>query len=188
MRWDTFVGMVFSNLIAFFIILTAAVTLHASGKTDIGSSAEAALALRPVAGPFAFLLFSLGIIGTGLLAVPVLAGSSAYAVGESQGWKTGLEHKPAEARGFYAVIVASMALALVFIFSPLDPIRTLFWSAVLNGIISVPIMAAMMLVATRKDEMGQFVATTWQRITGWTATLVMAAAAIAMLLSFGMTR
>lgn len=181
MRWDTFVGMAFSNLIAFFIILTTAVTLHAAGKTDIQTSAQAALALKPIAGPFAFSLFSLGIIGTGFLAVPVLAGSSAYAVGETRGWKTGLEHKPSEAKGFYAVIVAVMVLALGAVFSPLDPIKALFWSAVLNGVISVPIMAAMMVVANRRHEMGQFVATAGQRIFGWTATIVMAVAVVAML-------
>jgi NRAMP (natural resistance-associated macrophage protein)-like metal ion transporter len=181
MRWDTFVGMALSNLIAFFIILTSAVTLHAAGKTDIQTSAQAALALKPIAGPLAFSLFSLGIIGTGFLAVPVLAGSSAYAVGESRGWKTGLEHKPTEAKGFYAVIVAGMVLALGAVFSPLDPIKALFWSAVLNGVISVPIMAAMMVVATRRHEMGQFVVTLGQRIFGWAATIAMAVAVVAML-------
>ena len=181
MRWDTFAGMAFSNLIAYFIILTTAVTPHTAGNTDIQTSAQAALALKPIAGPFAFLLFSLGVIGTGLLAVPVLAGSSAYAVGEARGWKTGLEYKPREARGFYTVMVASMVLALGAVFSPLDPIKALFWSAVLNGIISVPIMAAMMVVASRRHAMGQYIATTGRRIFGWLATLVMAAAVVLML-------
>ncbi|WP_296595151.1 NRAMP family divalent metal transporter [Phenylobacterium sp.] len=183
-RLDTLIGMAFSNLVAFFIILTTAVTLHAQGVTDIQTSAEAAEALRPVAGPLAFALFSLGIIGTGLLAVPVLAGSAAYAVGEVHGWKTGLEHWPWEAKGFYAVIVAAMLIALGVVFSPLDPIKTLFWSAVVNGVISVPIMAAMMVVATRRHEMGEFVATLDQRIFGWLATAAMAAAVVAML-AFG---
>jgi NRAMP (natural resistance-associated macrophage protein)-like metal ion transporter len=179
-RWDTFVGMAFSNLIAFFIILTTAVTLHAAGKTDIQTSADAAMALRPIAGPIAFHLFSLGIIGTGLLAVPVLAGSSAYAIAESWGWKMGLEHEPWEAPGFYAVIAAAMLLAIGVVFSPLDPIKALFWSAVLNGVISVPIMAGMMIVGSRRHEMGRFAATLWQRVFGWAATAVMAVAVIAM--------
>jgi NRAMP (natural resistance-associated macrophage protein)-like metal ion transporter len=178
--WDTIVGMAFSNLIAFFIILTTAVTLHAAGKTDIQTSAQAAQALRPIAGPLAFWLFSLGIIGTGLLAVPVLAGSAAYAIAESWGWKMGLEHEPWEAPGFYAVIAAAMLLALGVVFSPLDPIKALFWSAVLNGVISVPIMAAMMIVGSRRHEMGRFVASIGQVVFGWAATLVMALAVIAM--------
>jgi NRAMP (natural resistance-associated macrophage protein)-like metal ion transporter len=180
MRWDTFVGMAFSNLIAFSIILTTAVTLHASGVTDIDTSAEAAQALKPIAGPLAFVLFSLGIIGTGMLACPVLAGSAAYAIGEARGWKTGLEHKPREAPGFYAVIAAAMILALCVVFSPLDPIKALFWSAVLNGIISVPIMAAMMVVASSKARMGAFVAPPGQTLFGWAATVVMAVAVVAM--------
>jgi Mn2+/Fe2+ NRAMP family transporter len=179
-RWDTFVGMAFSNLVAFFIILATAVTLHAAGRTDIQTSSQAAEALRPIAGPLAFALFSLGIIGTGLLAVPVLAGSSAYAVGETRGWKTGLEHWPWEAKGFYAVIVVAMVLALAVVFSPLDPIKALFWSAVLNGVISVPIMAAMMIVGTRQHEMGRYVATLGQVVFGWIATVVMAVAVVAM--------
>lgn len=182
-RLDTLVGMAFSNLVAFFIILTTAVTLHDAGVTDIQTSAQAAEALRPIAGPLAFALFALGIIGTGLLAVPVLAGSAAYAIGETQGWKTGLEHAPGKAKGFYAVIAAAMLLAIGVVFSPLDPIRTLFWSAVLNGVISVPIMAAMMVVVSRREEMGRYVAPTSQRIVGWTATGVMALAVAAMLAS-----
>jgi NRAMP (natural resistance-associated macrophage protein)-like metal ion transporter len=180
-RWDTYLGMGFSNLIAFFIILTSAVTLHAAGETDIQTSAQAAEALKPIAGDFAFLLFSLGIIGTGLLAVPVLAGSAAYAISESRGWKIGLEHKPHEAVGFYSVIGLATLLGLAVDYSPLDPIKALFWSAVLNGVISVPIMAAMMVVASRRHEMGPFIATLGQRIFGWLATAVMAIAAVAML-------
>jgi len=179
-RWDTMVGMAFSEIIAFFIMLTAAATLHAAGKTDIQTSAEAAQALKPIAGPLAFALFSAGIIGTGLLALPVLAGSAAYAISESFGWRMGLEHEPWEAPGFYAIISASMLLALGVVFSPLDPIKALFWSAVLNGVIAVPIMAGMMLVGSRHKEMGAFTATLSQRIFGWAATAVMAAAAIAM--------
>lgn len=181
MKWDTIIGMGFANTIAFFIILTSASTLHAAGITDVASSAEAAAALKPIAGPLAFLLFSLGIIGTGLLAVPVLAGSVGYAVGELRGWKTGLEHTPGEAKGFYGVIVFVMVVALGVVFSPLDPIKLLYWSAVVNGVISVPLMAAMMIVASRRHEMGRYVATTSQRILGWLATLIMAAAVVAML-------
>ena len=179
-RWDTYVGMGFSNLIAFFIILTTAVTLHAAGKTDIQTSAEAAEALRPIAGELAFELFSLGIIGTGLLAVPVLAGSAAYAISESRGWKIGLEHKPREAIGFYTVIGLATVLGIAVDFSPLDPIRALVWSAVLNGVISVPILAAMMVVVSRRHEMGDFVASRGHRIFGWLTTAVMAVATVAM--------
>jgi NRAMP (natural resistance-associated macrophage protein)-like metal ion transporter len=182
-RLDTLVGMAFSNLIAMMIITATAATLHAHGKTDIGSAAEAALALKPVAGRFAFALFSLGIIGTGLLAVPVLAGSTAYAAAECQGWRCGLENKPWQAWGFYAVIALAMALGVLVDFSPLDPIRALVFSAVVNGVIAVPIMAATMYVASRKDEMGVFVATRAQRIFGWIATAVMAAASLALFVS-----
>jgi len=180
MGFDTFVGMALSNLVAFFIILTTAVTLHANGVMDIQTSAQAAQALKPIAGPLAFGLFSLGIIGTGLLAVPVLAGSSAYAVAETFGWKSGLEKQPWEEPRFYAVIAAGMVIALGVVFSPLDPIKALFWSAVVNGVISVPIMAAMMMVASRRKQMGRFVATPPQRLFGWAATLVMAVAVVAM--------
>ena len=177
---DTFTGMAISNLIAFFIMLTTAVTLHQHGVTDIQTSAQAAEALRPVAGDFAFLLFSLGIIGTGFLAVPVLAGSTAYAACDAGGWEKGLEKKPGDAKAFYSVIVAGMVVALGVLFSPLDPIKMLFWSAVINGVIAVPIMAAMMVVARRHRQMGLFVATTWQRILGWAATLAMTVAVVSM--------
>jgi NRAMP (natural resistance-associated macrophage protein)-like metal ion transporter len=179
-RWDSIIGMGFSNLIAFFIILTTAVKLHAAGKTDIQTSEQAAEALRPIAGQLAFALFSLGVIGTGLLAIPVLAGSAAYAIGDSRGWTTGLERKPKAAIGFYAVIGLASVLGFALHSSPLDPIKALFWSAVLNGLISVPIMVAVMIVASRKDTMGPFVAPRGQRTLGWIATLVMALAAIGM--------
>lgn len=183
-RWDTLVGMGVSNLIAFFIILTTAVTLHANGVTDIQTSAQAAEALRPVAGELAFFLFALGVVGTGLLAVPVLAGSVGYALGELRGWKSGLEHKPTEAKAFYTVIAAAIVMGLLVDYSGLDPIKALFWSAVINGVISVPIMAAMMVVASRKAQMGAFVATPAQKIFGWLATAVMAAAVIGMFVTF----
>jgi NRAMP (natural resistance-associated macrophage protein)-like metal ion transporter len=177
---DTIVGMGVSNLIGLFMILTTAVTLHPHGVTDVQTSAQAAQALRPVVGSAAFVIFSLGVIGTGLLAVPVLAGSTAYAAAETFNWEKGLEKKFAEARAFYTVIIVSMLLAILVLFSPLDPIKALFWSAVINGISAVPIMAAMMLLATRRDEMGVFVATRTQLILGWVATTAMACAAVGM--------
>jgi Mn2+/Fe2+ NRAMP family transporter len=180
MAVDTFTGMAISDLISFFIILTTAVTLHRSGITDIQTSADAANALRPIAGPFAFLLFSLGIIGTGFLAVPVLAGSTGYAVAEAFGLPKGLEKKPGEAKTFYGVILAAMLIALASIWMPVDPIKMLFWSAVINGVASVPILAAMMVVARSHHQMGTYVANPWQRIFGWAATGVMAAAVVAM--------
>src|SRR5205807_541198 len=153
--------------IAFFIILTTAVTLNQHGITDIQTSAQAAQALRPIVGSLAFVIFSLGVIGTGLLAVPVLAGSTAYATAETFDWEKGLEKPFRDARAFYSVIIVSMLIAVGVLFSPLDPIKALFWSAVINGIISVPILAAMMIIASRRDEMGVFVATRGQRVLGW---------------------
>jgi len=185
MATDTFTGMAISNLIAFFIMLTTAVTLNRTGITDIQTSAQAAEALRPIAGPFAFLLFSLGIIGTGFLAVPVLAGSSAYAVAEAFGLPKGLEKKPGEARTFYGIIVAAMAIAVGSIFLPIDPIKMLFWSAVINGAVSVPILGAMMFLARNHHQMGAYVANPWQRMFGWGATGVMAVAVVTMLASGG---
>jgi Mn2+/Fe2+ NRAMP family transporter len=178
--WETWAGMAISNLVAFFIILATAVTLHAAGKTDIQSAEQAAEALRPIAGDAAFILFSLGLIGTGLLAIPVLAGSAAYATAEARGWRTGLERPLHEARPFYIVIALAILLGIAVDFTPLDPIKALMWSAVLNGVIVVPIMAAMMIVASRPKVMGQFVAARWQRLLGWTATAIMATAAVAM--------
>jgi Mn2+/Fe2+ NRAMP family transporter len=185
-RIDTLFGMAFSNLIALAIMLATAATLHAKGVTTIGSAAEAAEALRPIAGRFASLLFALGIIGTGLLAVPVLAGSAAFAVGESQGWKTGLEYKPREAARFYAIIVAATFIGVALDWSNLNPIKALFWSAVLNGVSAVPIMAAMMIVASRRSIMGHLHESRTLLVFGWGATAVMALASVAMLVtSFG---
>jgi Mn2+/Fe2+ NRAMP family transporter len=180
MRLDTFFGMAVSNLIALAIMVGTAATLHAGGKTDIQTAADAANALRPIAGPFAFTLFSLGIIGTGLLALPVLAGSAAYAVGETRGWRCGLEHKPWEAVGFYSVITAATVLGVAIDWSPLDPMKALFWSAVVNGVIAVPMMAATMFVASRHEQMGRFTADRLMKLFGWLAAAVMAAAAGAM--------
>jgi NRAMP (natural resistance-associated macrophage protein)-like metal ion transporter len=181
--WETWLGMAFSNLVAFFIVLTTAMTLNANGQTDIQTSAQAAAALRPIAGDWAFALFSLGIIGTGLLAVPVLAGSAAYAVGETGGWTTGLERAPRDAWRFYAVIGFAILLGVCVDLSPLDPIKALFWSAVLNGVITVPIMMATLIVASHRAHMGEFVATLSQRILGWLTTAMMTIASIGMFLS-----
>ncbi|MFN3370951.1 MAG: NRAMP family divalent metal transporter [Sphingomonadaceae bacterium] len=179
--YDTLIGMGFSNLIAFFIMLTTAVTLNRAGITDITTSAEAAEALRPIAGPFAFLLFSAGIIGTGLLAIPVLAGSAAYAIAEVRGWPAGLERAPRQAIAFYAVIAAGMLLGLLIVFLPIDPIRALVWSAVINGIIAVPLMAAILLVGASRRLLGPWVVPRWQLALGWLATGLMALAALALL-------
>jgi NRAMP (natural resistance-associated macrophage protein)-like metal ion transporter len=183
MRLDTFAGMAVSNLVALSIMIGTAATLNASGHSGIQTAADAAKALQPVAGKFAFLLFALGIIGTGLLAVPVLAGSAAYAIGESRGWKCGLEHKPWEAVGFYVVIGLATILGIGIDWSPLDPIKALFYSAVINGFVAVPIMAAMMLVVSRGSAMGRFTAGPRLLFLGWVATMVMAAAAVAMIVA-----
>jgi len=175
-RADTLLGMAFSNLIALAIMLATAATLHAEGITQIESAAQAAQALRPIAGQFAFALFAIGIVGTGLLAVPVLAGSAAFAVAEIFGWKEGLELQPRQAAGFYSIIVAATFMGIIIDWSRLDPIKALFWSAVLNGMCAVPIMVAMMLVASRRKIMGQFTEHMPLMIFGWAATAVMAAA------------
>ena len=179
-RTDTYVGMGFSNLIAFFVILTAAVTLHAHGLTNVSTSAQAAEALRPLAGPFAFGLFAAGIVGTGLLAVPVLGGSAAYAVAEAFDWRIGLGRRPLQARGFYAILVIATLLGVGLNFTPLDPIKALFWSAVINGVIAVPIMVIVMLLSANTRVMGSFVVKGRLRALGWLATAVMAVAVIVM--------
>jgi NRAMP (natural resistance-associated macrophage protein)-like metal ion transporter len=179
-RLDTLAGMFVSNFIALSIMVATAATLHAHGVTNIETAADAARALEPIAGRFAFALFSLGIIGTGLLAVPVLAGSAAYAVGDAWGWKTGLDNMPWQAAGFYTVIGAAMLLGLGTLWSPLDPIKALYWSAVVNGVIAVPMMAALMLVAGSK-AMGRFKVGPVLGGLGWLSTAVMAAAAITMI-------
>jgi NRAMP (natural resistance-associated macrophage protein)-like metal ion transporter len=183
MRFDTLAGMAFSDLISIAIMLATAATLHRSGITQIDSSARAAEALRPVAGEFAFALFAIGIIGTGFLAVPVLAGSTAFAVAELFGWKEGLEKHPQQAAGFYSMIVFATFLGLMIDWSPIDPIRALFWSAVLNGVAAVPLMIAMMIVVSRREVMGRFTASRPLLALGWAATAVMALASGAMLLT-----
>ncbi|HKW81361.1 MAG TPA: Nramp family divalent metal transporter [Casimicrobiaceae bacterium] len=179
-EFDTLTGMVFSNLIALAIIVSAAATLHHAGIARIETSAQAAQALRPIAGPFAFLLFSLGIIGTGLLAVPVLAGSAAYAVAETFRWRRGLDLKPRQARGFYAIVALATALGVALDLTGIDPIRALVWAAVINGVTAVPIMAVMMLVAADRRVLGSFAVRGWLGVFGWLAVATMAAAAIAM--------
>jgi NRAMP (natural resistance-associated macrophage protein)-like metal ion transporter len=177
---DTFIGMGFSNLVAFFIMLTTAVTLNLHGIKDIQSSAQAALALRPIAGEFAFTLFSLGIIGTGLLAIPVLAGSAAYAISGAFRWKNSLEERATTAPRFYGIIAISTLLGVALIFTPIDPIKALYWSAVVNGVISVPIMGVMMLMAARPEVMGKLTISRRLKILGWLSTTVMAVAVAAM--------
>jgi NRAMP (natural resistance-associated macrophage protein)-like metal ion transporter len=180
-RLDTLAGMAVSNIVAMAIMVSTAATLHLHGKTHIATAADAAEALRPVAGDFAFALFCLGIVGTGLLAVPVLAGSAAYALCESQGWKFGLENKPWEAVGFYSVISVATLLGIGIELAQFDPIRALFWSAVINGFVAVPIIAAMMFVASRRDQMKRFTVSGGTLVLGWIATAVMAAAALSMI-------
>ena len=180
-RVDTTIGMAFSNLVAFFIILTTALTLHGSGITDIQTSAQAASALKPVAGEMAFALFALGIIGTGFLAVPVLAGSAAYAMAGAFNWQRGLELPPSRAKGFYSIIALSTVIGMALGFTAIDPIKALFWSAVINGVIAVPIMAVMMLMAGSRAVMGDFMVSRQLRWAGWASTALMALAVIAML-------
>jgi NRAMP (natural resistance-associated macrophage protein)-like metal ion transporter len=179
---DTYIGMGFSNLIAFFIMLTTAATLHAHGINDIQSSAQAAEALRPLAGRFAFLLFSLGIIGTGLLAVPVLAGSSAFALAETFRWRRGLNLSPLRGARFYGVIAISTLIGAGLGFTHIDPIKALYWAAVINGVISVPIMVTMMRMVANPKVMGRFVATKRLAVLGWLATAIMGLAVAVMFL------
>ncbi|MGB9988370.1 NRAMP family divalent metal transporter [Massilia sp. SM-13] len=179
-RLDTVVGMGFSNLVAFFIMLTTAVTLYTHGITDIQSSAQAASALKPIAGEAAFLLFTLGIVGTGLLAIPVLAGSAAYAIAGTFRWTNSLELQFSAARKFYAIIIASTAAGVGIGFLPIDPIKALFWSAVVNGVIAVPVMVVMMSLASKPEVMGTLPISRRLRLLGWACTAVMALAVAAM--------
>jgi len=179
-RFDTYVGMSFSNLIAFCIMLTTAATLHAAGVHNIESAAQAAEALRPLAGNLAFALFACGIIGTGLLAVPILAGSAAYAVAESFRWRIGLGLSLAEARGFYAILTIATVLGVVIDLSGVDSIKVLLWAAIINGVVSVPIMVILMILVADPQTMGPFVARRRLKGLGWLATAVMALAVGAM--------
>ena len=179
-RWDTWSGMLYSNITAFFIILATAVTLNVAGVTDIQTAAQAASALRPLAGDFAFLLFAAGILGVGLIGVPVLAGSAAYALSEAMGWKEGLELKATDARGFYGVIAVSVLVGMLIQFSPISPMKALFYSAVINGVVAVPLMAVVILLASKKSVMGPYTASKALVVLGWVATSVMGVAAVMM--------
>ena len=179
-RWDTWSGMLYSNITAYFIILATAVTLNVAGITDINTAAQAASALRPLAGDFAYTLFALGILGVGLIGVPVLAGSAAYALSEAMDWKWGLERKATDARGFYGVIAVSVLAGLGIQYLPITPMKALFWSAVINGVVAVPLMVVIILLVSNKSVMGAFTASRSLIILGWIATAVMSAAAVRM--------
>jgi NRAMP (natural resistance-associated macrophage protein)-like metal ion transporter len=183
-RIDTYVGMAFSNVVAFFIILTAAATLHAHGITEISTSAQAAKALEPLAGRFAFLLFVCGIVGTGLLAVPVLAASVCYGIGEACRWKTSLERKPGDAIRFYAAITVATLIGLSLNFMHIDPVKALFWAAILNGLVAAPLMAVIMVMASSGKVMGKFLIPPYLKGMGWAATSVMLFASIGVFLTW----
>ena len=173
--------MLYSNLTAYFIMLATAVTLNVSGVTDIETAAQAASALRPLAGDFAFLLFAIGIIGVGLIGVPVLAGSAAYALAEAMNWPSGLERKAKDARGFYGVIAVGVLAGLFIQYLPISPMKALFWSAVINGVVAVPLMVVIILLASRLSVMGAFTSSRGIVFLGWIGAAVMGLAAILML-------
>jgi len=181
-RWDTWSGMFYSDLAAYFIILATAVTLHVAGTTDITTATQAASALRPLAGNFAYLLFAVGILGVGLIGVPVLAGSAGYAMAEAMGWAWGLERKATDARGFYGVIAVSVLAGLVIQYSGISPMKALFWSAVINGVVAVPLMVVIILLVSKKSVMGKFTAGRTTIILGWITTAIMGLAALRMLI------
>jgi len=184
-RFDTIVGMALSNLVALAIMATAAATLHARGHGDIETAAQAAQALRPLAGEAAAALFALGIIGTGLLSVPVLAGSAAYALGEVRRWPVGLSRPPGKAKAFYSAIAIATLLGALENMVSLKPIQALVWAAVLNGLVAAPIMALIVLLGVRKSTLGEFSISRRLAVAGWVATGVMAAASLVFaLLSF----
>lgn len=185
-RWDTWSGMLYSDITAYFIILATAVTLHTAGITDIDTAAQAARALRPLAGNFAFALFAVGILGVGLIGVPVLAGSGAYALCEAMGWRWGLERKATDARGFYGIIAVSVLGGIVIQYSPISPMKALFWSAVINGIVAVPLMVVIIRLASNRSVMGAFTASRTQILLAWAATLVMGAVALWMFVPAGL--
>lgn len=184
-QWDTWSGMLYSDITAFFIILATAVTLHVAGVTNIQTAAQAASALRPLAGDFAYTLFALGILGVGMIGVPVLAGSAGYALCEAVGWNWGLERKATDARGFYGVIAVSVLAGLVIQYSPISPMKALFWSAVINGVAAVPLMVIIMLMASRTRVMGQFALRPLLKTLGWLATAAMTVAAAGMFATWG---
>ena len=184
-RLDTYFGMAISNLVAMAIIITTAATLHAHGLTGIETAQQAAEALKPVAGRFAFLIFALGIIGTGLMAVPVLGGSAAYAIGEARRWPVGLARKPMEAKAFYGTLAVASLVGIAINFMPISPIRALFWSAVINGVLAAPVMALMMVLASRRRIMGEFTLPPPLRVIGWIATGVLALCVVGLALTGG---
>jgi Mn2+/Fe2+ NRAMP family transporter len=181
-KWDTWSGMFFSDLTSYFIVLTTGVTLYVAGVHDINTAAQAAKALQPLAGEFAYLLFALGILGVGLIGVPVLAGSAAYGLSEAMGWKEGLELKATDARGFYGVIAFSVLAALVIQFTPIDPMKALFWSAVINGVVAVPLMAVIVHLSAKRSLMGKFTPHRAIVVLGWIGVAVMGVAALGMLI------
>jgi NRAMP (natural resistance-associated macrophage protein)-like metal ion transporter len=181
---DTYVGMAFSNVVAFFIILTAASTLHVHGITDVATCAQAAAALKPIAGRFATALFVCGIVGTGMLAVPVLAASAAYGIGEGCRWSVSLERRPYQAVGFYSVIGIAIATGLALNFLHIDPVKALYWSAILNGLVAAPLMAVIMIMASNRKVMGKFVIPAYLRWVGWCATIVMISVCFGAVLSW----
>ena len=181
---DTILGMALSNVVAYFVILAAASTLFAAGKNEIKSATEAAQALSPLAGNGASFLFAVGIIGTGLLGVPVLTGSSAYAVSETFGWTCSLNEKPRHAKRFYSVIAVSTLIGLLVNFSGIDPITALFWTAVVNGVIAPPLLVIVMLVSNNKRVIGDRTNSTWTNIVGWLAAVIMFTAAVGMFLTW----
>jgi NRAMP (natural resistance-associated macrophage protein)-like metal ion transporter len=184
-RLDTFIGMGLSNIIALFIMITTAATLHANHVVNIQSSAQAALALKPIGGQLAFAIFALGIVGCGLLAVPVLAGSAAFALGEVMGFRVGLAKRPGRAKAFYGAIALAGVIGALLNFIHIDPIKALFWSAVINGVAALPIMAMIMLLASRPAIMGRFPLPPTLKAVGWLATAVMGVAAIGMFATMG---
>jgi NRAMP (natural resistance-associated macrophage protein)-like metal ion transporter len=179
-RADTIAGMAFSNIIGIAIVIMTAATLHAHGVTNIQSSGQAAEALKPIAGSFASFIFAAGIVGTGLLAVPVLAGSAAYGVSEAAGWKVGISRKPRQAVAFYSVMVTAMLIGIGINFTPINPISALYWSAVINGVAAVPIMILLMLMTARRRVMGEFTLGGGLKTFGWAATIGMLASVIGM--------
>ena len=183
-RIDTYIGMGISNFVALCIVITTAAALNAKGVTEIQTSAQAAEALRAVAGPLTFAVFAAGIIGTGMLALPALAGSAAYALGETLSWRVGLARAPRRAKAFYATIAVGMLLGVALNFSPIDPIKALYWSAVLNGVVALPLMVTMMFMTIRRSVMAGFTLTPALQIMGWLATATMATTAVAMIWSW----
>ena len=181
-KWDTWSGMLYSDISAYFIILACGVTLHVAGITDINTAAEAAKALRPLAGDLAYMLFAVGILGVGLIGVPVLAGSAAYGLAETMGWNEGLELKTTDARGFYGVIAVSVLFALVLQYTPINPMKALFYSAVINGVVAVPLMAVIIVLAAKKSVMGPYTTSRTVQFLGWVGVAVMGLASLAMLL------